>query len=97
MIHWAQLLRSSPDVSCAFLDAADVMAGRLAEHDVLVMPGGREPLVRQLIGLEVDMLIAAALHPEVRRALEESGVGAIENIGFEPDQAVAAYLAGELF
>ena len=40
VIRWAQLLRSSPDVSCAFLDAADVMAGRLADHDVLVMPGG---------------------------------------------------------
>ena len=40
---------------------------------------------------------AAALHPELRIALDESGVGAIENVGFEPDQAVAAYLAGELF
>ena len=66
-------------------------------QEVPVMPGGAEPLVRQLIGLEVDMLIAAALYPEVRLALEESGVGAIENIRFEPDQAVAAYLAGELF
>ena len=66
-------------------------------QEVLVMPGGVDPLVRQLIGLEVDMLIAAALHPELRLALEESGVGAIENIRFEPDQAVAAYLAGELF
>ena len=66
-------------------------------QEVLVMPGGVEPLVRQLIGLEVDMLIATALHPELRIALDESGVGAIENVGFEPDQAVAAYLAGELF
>ena len=66
-------------------------------QEVLVMPGGVEPLVRQLIGLEVDMLIAAALHPALRSALEESGVGMIENIRFEPDRAVAAYLAGELF
>ncbi len=39
-IRWAQLLRSSPDVTCDFLDAADVMAGRLAGHDILMMPGG---------------------------------------------------------
>ena len=39
-IRWAQLLRSSPDAECDLLDAADVMAGRLAEYDVLVMPGG---------------------------------------------------------
>ena len=39
-IRWAQLLRSSPDAECDLLDAADVMAGKLAEYDVLVMPGG---------------------------------------------------------
>ena len=39
-IRWAQLLRSSPDAECDLLDAADVMAGRLAGYDVLVMPGG---------------------------------------------------------
>ena len=40
VIHLAQLLKSSPDVSCDFLNAADVQAGRLAGYDVLVMPGG---------------------------------------------------------
>ncbi len=39
-IRWAQLLRSSPDAECDLLDAADVMAGKLAGYDVLVMPGG---------------------------------------------------------
>lgn len=39
-IRWAQRLRSSPDVVGDFLDAADVLAGRLAGHDILVMPGG---------------------------------------------------------
>ena len=40
VIHLAQLLKSSPDVKCDFLDAADVQAGKLAGYDVLVMPGG---------------------------------------------------------
>ena len=40
VIHLAQLLRSSPDVACDFIDAADVQAGRLCGYDVLVMPGG---------------------------------------------------------
>ena len=40
VIHLAQLLRSSPDVACDFIDAADVQAGRLCGYHVLVMPGG---------------------------------------------------------
>ena len=40
VIHLSQLLRSSPDVACDFIDAADVQAGRLGGYDVLVMPGG---------------------------------------------------------
>jgi glutamine amidotransferase-like uncharacterized protein len=40
VIHLAQLLRSSPDVACDFIDAADVQAGGLGGYDVLVMPGG---------------------------------------------------------
>ena len=40
VIHLAQLLRSSPDVMCDFLDAADVQAGKLGGYDMLVMPGG---------------------------------------------------------
>jgi glutamine amidotransferase-like uncharacterized protein len=40
VIHLAQLLRSSPEATCDFLDAADVQAGKLGGYDVLVMPGG---------------------------------------------------------
>ena len=39
VIHWAELLRSSPDVACTFINAADVQAGKLKDFDVLVMPG----------------------------------------------------------
>ena len=40
VVHLAQLLKSSPDVTCDFVDAADVQAGKLDGYDVLVMPGG---------------------------------------------------------
>ena len=40
VIHLAQLLKSSPEVACDFLNAADVQAGKLTGYDVLVMPGG---------------------------------------------------------
>ena len=40
VIHLARLLKSSPDVTCDFLNAADVQDGKLAGYDVLVMPGG---------------------------------------------------------
>ena len=40
VIHLAQLLKSSPEVACDFLNAADVQDGKLAGYDVLVMPGG---------------------------------------------------------
>ncbi|MBQ6338614.1 MAG: hypothetical protein IJI36_05650 [Kiritimatiellae bacterium] len=40
VIHWAELLKSSPDVACTFINAADVQAGKLVGYDVLVMPGG---------------------------------------------------------
>ena len=40
VIHLARLLKSSPEVSCDFLSAADVQAEKLAGYDVLVMPGG---------------------------------------------------------
>ena len=40
VIHWAQLLKSSPEVDCDFVDAADVLSGKLSGYDVLLMPGG---------------------------------------------------------
>ena len=40
VLHWARLLKTSPDVDFRMVDGRDVRAGRLAELDVLVMPGG---------------------------------------------------------
>ena len=40
VIHLAQLLKSSPEIACDFVNAADVQAGKLSGYDVLMMPGG---------------------------------------------------------
>ena len=34
-------------------------------QEVIVMPGGADALARQLVGLEVDVLLASAIHPAV--------------------------------
>ena len=40
VLHWARLLKTSPQIDFRMVDGRDVRAGRLAELDVLVMPGG---------------------------------------------------------
>ena len=65
VIHWAQLLKSSPDVECDFIDAADVQAGRLSGHDVLVMPGGS--------GYERYMQLGEEGFEKIRRYIREGG------------------------
>lgn len=62
-----------------------------------VAPGGTPALVRQLIGLEVDLLIAGRVAPALARELEESGVMLIRDIAGRADSVMAAYLRGELF
>ena len=66
-------------------------------QEVIVMPGGAAALARQLVGLEVDILLASRIHPEVERALSESGVTLLSGIELAPDAAVAAYMAGDLW
>ena len=62
-----------------------------------VAPGGARGLVRQLVGLEVDLLIAGRIAPELVRELEESGVMLIRDVEGRADSVMAAYLRGELF
>ena len=65
-------------------------------QEVLVMPGGAEALARQLVGLEVDVLLASCVHPEVELALADAGVALVAGIELGPD-AAAAYVAGDLW
>ena len=65
VIHWAQLLKSSPDVECDFIDAADVQAGKLGGYDVLVMPGGS--------GYERYMQLGEEGFEKIRKYIREGG------------------------
>ena len=66
-------------------------------QEVLVMPGGAPALAKQLVGLEVDVMIFSRVHPEVELALADAGVALISGIDISPDAAVAAYLNGDLW
>ena len=66
-------------------------------QEVLVMPGGAAALARQLVGLEVDVLLAARVHPAVESALEDAGVALVSGVELAPDAAAAAYVAGDLW
>ena len=62
-----------------------------------VAPGGASALARQLIGLEIDMLIAGRIAPSLVRELDEAGVMLIRDVEGRADSVMAAYLRGELF
>ncbi len=75
-----------------------IEAGSVKERqEVLVMPGGAAALARQLVGLEVDVLLASCVHPEVELALADAGVALVAGIELGPDAAAAAYVAGDLW
>ena len=75
-----------------------IEAGSVKERqEVFVMPGGAAALARQLVGLEVDVLLASQIHPEVERELAEAGVALVTGIDLAPDAAAAAYIAGDLW
>ena len=75
-----------------------IEAGCVKERqEVFVMPGGAEALARQLVGLEVDILLASRVHPELELALAEAGVAFVTGVELAPDAAAAAYLAGDLW
>ena len=66
-------------------------------QEVVVMPGGAAALARQLVGLEVDVMLFARVHPAVEAALADSGVALVAGVTLSPDAAVAAYLTGDLW
>lgn len=75
-----------------------IEAGSVKERqEVFVMPGGAAALARQLVGLEVDVLLAHRVHPEVELALCDAGVSLVSGIELAPDAAAAAYISGDLW
>ena len=65
-------------------------------QEVMVMPGDAAAFARQLVGLEVDILLVNRLAPEAELALVEAGVSVFSGVTIPADNAVAAYLAGDL-
>ena len=65
-------------------------------EEVKVAPGGAEELIKQLIGLEIDLLISNILSPELSDAFDEHGIHVISNISGRTDTIMAAYLNGTL-
>ncbi len=72
-------------------------AGKVREEEEAPVPeGGVEALVRQLVGLEVDLLIASRMAENVERRLREAGISVISGIDGRAASVMSAYLRGEL-
>ena len=72
--------------------------GKLKEREEApVAPGGAEGLAKQLVGLEVDLLLGCQLSGELCQALDEAGVLVIGNLPPErADVTLTGYLDGSL-
>lgn len=66
------------------------------QESVFTPPGGRAALLKQFIGLEIDLLIAGALPEDLENDLREAGIAVISNINGVPEQILKQYLAGTL-
>lgn len=70
---------------------------RILEREVInAAPGGSDSLIRQLIGLNVDLLISGKLPQKLVMALHEAGIALISGINDDSDRTLKAYLDGTL-
>lgn len=63
---------------------------------VFTAPGGKAALIRQLIGLEIDLLIAGNINSELEMELFEAGISVIKGISGSADAILKEYLNGTL-
>lgn len=66
------------------------------QESVFTPPGGRKALIKQFLGLEIDLLIAGKLSEELEADLREAGIAVISNIDGVPEQILKQYLDGTL-
>lgn len=59
-------------------------------------PGGADALVRQFIGLEIDLLIAGNLPETLKIALSDAGIPVISRVTGKADSILKSYLDGTL-
>lgn len=74
-----------------------VEKGKVKEEQIIpVPPGGLSALTDQLVGLEIDLLIAPPIAAEVENAIREAGVQVLSGITGKAGMVAQAYLAGSL-
>ena len=71
--------------------------GKTKEQEIIPVPsGGVEKLTEQLVGLQVDILISAAIPEAVEKAIVDAGVSVISGITGKAGNVAAAYIDGSL-
>ncbi|MBR7104561.1 MAG: hypothetical protein IKC65_06435 [Lentisphaeria bacterium] len=71
--------------------------GQMKERQEAVPPDSDpRSLARQLCGLEIDLLIASEVTPELESALSDEGVYLVKTRPGRADAVLAAYLSGDL-
>ena len=71
--------------------------GQMKERQEAVPPDdSAESLAKQLCGLQVDLLIASHVTPELEAALSDEGVFLVRTKPGRADSILAAYLTGDL-
>ena len=63
---------------------------------IFTPPGGKGPLIRQFIGLEIDLLITENISAELEESLIDAGISVIKGISGIEDQILKEYLNGTL-
>lgn len=63
---------------------------------IFTPPGGKGPLIRQFIGLEIDLLITGTISDELELALCDAGIAVIKGISGDADITLKQYLNGTL-
>ena len=66
------------------------------QESVFTPPGGKEALIKQFLGLEIDLLIAGNLPETLEMALSDAGIAVISKVHGVSDQVLKSYLAGTL-
>ena len=68
----------------------------LEREKVNTPPGGKDALIKQLLGLNIDLLISGKIPPELETGLNEAGISVISGINDNCDAVIKAYMDGTL-
>jgi predicted Fe-Mo cluster-binding NifX family protein len=66
------------------------------QESAFTPPGGKTALIKQFIGLEIDLLIIGKISGELEADLREAGIAVLSHINGVPEQILKQYLDGTL-